>query len=300
MDSNDPIEKRYIFLANAVAFAAHIRRPNDHQLKAVASSSLPVTGGLAEASSGPQDYNEYISFASASTRASGDFADTRRAADFANGNHGDNDLSTLTFVETQVNSFKISTKLDGPPPAAGKPLTFSVDQLHLRLESSSDRHTQTAFRGLEAEFKTVTFNGQELLVSTAPEVCTQYETYDKLVAAYQEDARFRKQFGSLFYPMGNEKTGVTALLSKPTIPNAHGRVVGTIVTGLKWAGKPPEGTEITGNRLKIDGIGSIYFGEIIFEPYSRRLTLLRLQLGSINGGGGAACEGHTGGQSIPP
>ena len=299
MADTDPIEKRYIFLGNAVAFAAHIRRPTDRQLPAVASSALPVTGGLAEASSGPQDYNEYISFASASTRANGDFADARRAADFTSGNHGDNELSTVTFVETQLNSFKIATKQD-TPPGAGKPLTFSVDQLHLRLESSSDRHTQTAFRGLEADFKGVSFNGQELQVSTAPEVCTQYETYDKLSAAYQKDPKFRKQYSSLFYPMGNEKTGLTALLTKAVIPNAYGLVLGTVVTGLKWTGKAPEGTQITGNRLKIDGIGSIYFGEIIFEPYARRLTLLRLQLGSINGGSGAACEGHTGGQTYPP
>jgi len=300
MDNPQPIEKRFIFLGNAVAFAAHIRRPSDHQFKAVASSCLPVTGGLAEATSGPQSFQDVISFKAASTSAQGDFADTRRAVDFTHGNFGDNELSTQTFVDSRLSGLKISVVQDQPPGAAAKALTFMVDELHARLESASDRQNQTAFRGLEAIFQGVIVDGHELIVTTAPEVCTQYETYDKLVVAYQNDSDFRKRYGSLFYPTGNEKTGVGAMLSKASIPNAGGIILATVVTSLRWVKDPAPGTEIIANRLKIDGIGSIFFGEILFDHNARRLTLLRFQLGSPYGVDGSAVEAQSNGIPWPP
>jgi hypothetical protein len=300
MDTPQPIEKRFIFHANAVAFAAHIRRPTDFQFKAVASSCLPVTGGLAEASSGAQNLDEKIRFTSASTSARGDFADTRRAVDFTHGNFGENELSTQTFVDARLNGLTIAIEQDHPPTTAGKTVTFIAEQLHARLESSSDRRTPVAFRGLEATIKGVSVDGHELIVTTAPEVCTQHETYDKLVKAYQDDGNFRKQFGGLFYPTGHEKTGVGAILTKASIPNAGGIILGTVVTSLKWANQPAPGTEIRGNRLIIEGIGSIFFGEILYEHNARRLTLLRFQIGTPLGGDGSACDVQSNGTPWPP
>jgi len=302
MDRHQPIEKRFIFHANAVAFAAHIRRPADHQFQAVASSCLPVTGGLAQASSGPQNYQEIVSFRSASTNAHGDFADTRRAVDFTHGNHGENELSTNTFVDSKLSGLKIAVAQDHPPTASGKVLTFAAEELHARLESSSDRRNPIAFRSLEATIKGISINGRELLVSTAPEVFSQHETYEKLVKTYEEDGDFRKKFGALFYPTGHEKSGVGALLSKHTVPNSRGLIVATVVTGLKWSGPdaPLPGTTIQGNRLAIEGIGSIYFGELLIDHRSRRLTLLRFQLGSPVGADGAACDVQSNGDTWPP
>ncbi|MGH9696284.1 MAG: hypothetical protein ACRD5Z_19205, partial [Bryobacteraceae bacterium] len=87
--------------------AAHIRRPNDLFVRAVAPTYLPVTGGLAEAQASGQNFHEIISFESASTRALGDFADVHSAAGFTNGTHGKNELSTHTFVESTVNGLKV-------------------------------------------------------------------------------------------------------------------------------------------------------------------------------------------------
>jgi len=296
-----PIEKRFIFHANAVALAARIRRPKDFQIKAVASSCLPVTGGSAEASVSKQSFQDLISFDNASTSASGDYADTRRAVDFTKGNFGENDLSTVTIADAQLTGFRIIGARE-PTTAGGfpKPVTFMVKELHARLESASDRHNPVAFRGLDAIIQGVSVDGNELIVTTAPEVSTHYETYDKLVTAYQDDSNFRKQYGGLFYHTGHEKTGVGAMLSKSSIPGAGGTIVGTVVTSLKWAGPAAVGAEIAGNRLDVPGIGSIFFVEIIYEQNLRRLTLLRFQLGSPTGGDGSACEVQSNGQGWPP
>ncbi len=283
-----------------MAFAAHIRRPEDFQFKAVASSSLPVTGGLAEATSGRQTYKDFISFDTASSSALGDYADTRRAVDFTKGNFGDNELSTVTTVDSRLTGLKIVGMQDPPPAGTGKPVTFFVKELHARLESASDRHNPTAFRGLEAEIQGVTIDGHDLVVTTDPKVCTQHETYDKLVKDYQDDGNFRKQYGDLFYHTGHEKSGVGAMLSRASIPGAGGVIVGTVVTHIGWSGPAAPGVDIQGNRVHIPGIGTLFFGEIIYERNSRRLTLLRFQLGSPTGGEGSAAEVESNGQTWPP
>lgn len=322
----DPIEKRFAFFGNAVAFAAHIRRPADFQFKAVASSVIPVTGGLAEAVSERQSYRppnseaDILSFTAASTRATGDYTDPRRAVDFTNGNYADNELSTLTLVEARVSGFKIAI----PQDSAVR--TFEVEELLARLESTSDRRTPNAFRGLDAVFTNVTVNGNQLKVNTATDVFTQNETLEKLATTYEKNSDFRKQYGSLFYPTGQEQTGIAKLLWKPHL--SAELVVATVVTGFTWLTGPEAGKTIPGNRLDIDGIGSIYFGELLIEEEARRLTLLRLQLGSPNevpgaatpqaqtpspsappppppppskvGGEGSVCECHSNGTEIPP
>jgi hypothetical protein len=299
MDKPQPIEKRFIFHGNAVAFGAHIRRPRDFQIKAVASSDLPVTGGLAEASAGPLNHENIISFTSASSSAHGDFADSRRAVDFTHGNFSENELSTQTFCDARENGLKITVVQDQAPDV-GKPFTFAAETLHARLESASDRRTPIAFRGLEATITGVSINGLQLIVTTAPQVCTQHETYDKLVKAYQDDSNFRKQFGHMFYPTGHEKTGVGAILTKPSIPGAGGLIVGTVVSSMQWANQAPVGGAIQGNKLTFEGVGSFYFGEIIYQQNTRRLTLLRFQLGSPVGGEGAACDVGSNGEGWPP
>jgi hypothetical protein len=129
MSTDQKIEKRFIFRGNAVAFAAHIRRPFDLEIPAVASSCLPVTGGLATAEAGNATFQSQssqggsiFSFTSASTRATGDYTDKRRAIDFTHGNFGDNELSTVTLVEAKMSGFTIHSETPGAAPSfSGRP-----------------------------------------------------------------------------------------------------------------------------------------------------------------------------------
>jgi hypothetical protein len=55
-----------------------------------------------------------------------------------------------------------------------------------------------------------------------------------------------------------------------------------------------------GHILKIDHFGEISFGEIFAVCGTRTLTMLRLKLGSPNGGNGTVVEASTNGQPMPP
>jgi hypothetical protein len=301
MENKSDTEKRILFQGNSVAFAAHIRRPDDFEIPAVASSCLPVTGGLAEASSGPQRFRDVISFESASTRAYGDYADTRRAADFTHGNSEENQLPANTFVESNLKGLRFDFPLDAVGDAAPVIRTLTVDNLHVRLESTYDRRNPVSFRSLEVTIDGFAVDGHRLKVFTAAaDISEHCDTYEKLLKAYEQDSDFRKKYSGCFYPTGNEKTGLGGLLGKHEIPHGDGIVLGTVVTGLQWETEAARDTVIAGNRLEIKGIGTIFFGEVVYEEQGRRVTLLRFQLDSCHGGDGSAVEVRAFFQHWPP
>jgi hypothetical protein len=300
METQPPAEKRFIFQGTAVALAAHIRRPNDSFVPAVASSCLPVTGGLAEARVPAQRFGDRISFESAFSRAQGDFADLHRAAELTHGNHGENELPTNTFVEVGLSGLRIAI-----PQPAGAARILEAKTLHARLESTADRVNPVSFRSLEATFDGISIDGKILKVNTAPECFSRNETKDKLLKAL-ESSEFRKQYFHLFYPFVEEQHSLLGgllggLSGKHEAPHTKGPLYATVVSGISWQEKPPERpTRIQGNRLSIDGLGTLYFGEIFIDDNARRLTLLRFQLGSPDGGDGSACELQSNGGGWPP
>lgn len=304
MPIEKPPEKRFIFNGSAVAFAARIRRPDDHFVKAAAPSHLPVTGGLSEAhleGEGLADYHykNSITFKRAHSRAQGDFSDPRQAVQFTHGNHGQNSLRAETTVETTLEGLRIDAPAD---PEHGTPRrVFQVSKLHAYTASTSNRRDPISFHSLTAVFEGIsvstitgdTSDAAELKIHTATEVFTENDTKAKLMETYAKDGEFRKKFAACFHPIGANLPGILGnLLGRHEIPNAEkGPIVATFVTALEWVdGKVPAGTEVLNNRLTIPGLGRVYFGEIVVEEKSRRTTLLRFEFGSLQGGDGSACE----------
>src|SRR5690348_17296675 len=86
--------RRFVFRGNATGVSARIRRPLNLVLPVQAVSSLPTIGGVSESKVGPLvwgkrkrsgqggfriDSDTYVKFDSATTKASGDFADQDKA-----------------------------------------------------------------------------------------------------------------------------------------------------------------------------------------------------------------------------
>lgn len=313
MPIETPVETRFIFDGSAVAFAGRIRRPDDVFIKAAAPVHLPVTGGLSEAviegpDVPPYQYKNLITFSSAYSRAQGDYSDPRRAADFTSGNHGHNDLPANTALQSRLLALKVHGEAD---PTLGTPArVFAADHLEAYLASTSNRRDPNSFRSMSATFKGITLtttddkgtSTSELLVHTATEIFAANDTKEQLLATYRNDGDFRKKYAALFFPPGAALPGfLNTLLSKPEIPFAEqGPIVATFVTGLEWVGPAPAATEIQNNRLTISGLGRIFFGEIIIGEGTRRVTLLRFELGSTNGGDASAVEVAANGTKWPP
>ena len=64
----------------------------------------------------------------------------------------------------------------------------------------------------------------------------------------------------------------------------------TLVSEIAWADKPDPRATIQGNAIVIEDYGTVYFGEMYVTCYSRRITMVRFELGSPDGGDG--CSGR--------
>jgi hypothetical protein len=85
-----------------------------------------------------------------------------------------------------------------------------------------------------------------------------------------------------------------------SFPEVNGIVKVTIVQSLEWVGKPHPTATIHGHVVEVPNFGKLYFGEMFITGDSRRLTMVRFQLGSPVGGEVVACDGETNGETYPP
>jgi hypothetical protein len=74
-------------------------------------------------------------------------------------------------------------------------------------------------------------------------------------------------------------------------------VFSTIVTRLEWQkGRAYPGSTPRGiNGIYIPNLGAFYFGELIVQWSTRRLTMIRMELGSPTGGSGSVSDIDTNG-----
>jgi hypothetical protein len=287
-------ENRFLFHGNAVGFAAHIRRPDDFFVPTMAKSCLPVTGGVAEASEHNKCFHDIVSFESVSTRATGDFKKPKEVVAFTHGNHGDNELPTVTMVEGTLTGFKIEVRQPASTADAAPAIRkLKIDLLKARMENASNRSGSTTFHALDTEIKGASVDGHAFRVMTNPELFATHDTKKKLELAFQEKRKFHDDHGHHFFATGEGN-------EPGKLPQANGIVLCTVVKAIEWVNSPAPECEIDGNRLKISGIGSIYFGELLIEEDFRRLTLLRFQLGSPYGGEGSAVDVQSNGSWWPP
>jgi hypothetical protein len=276
------IERQVLFHGSALGLAAHIRRPNNYYLESVASSVLAITGGIAQAQvEGGQ--TGIISYGAVSTQASGDFVPSEDAVQFTHGNHCDNDLPLRTAVTTNVSGLV----LDVPQEHSGLHFfgksnrVVSMQQLSAVMENTSDRRRPNAFRKLDVAIDGVLVDDHKLIVETDTKLFTENSTKRKLSSALDDD-NFRSQCGNQI------------------IGEWPGIILATVVKRMYWAdGAPPE-TRIENNKLIINGVGSLYFGELIIQEGFRRIALVRLQLGSPDGGAGTVGQAETNSGTIPP
>ena len=109
----------------------------------------------------------------------------------------------------------------------------------------------------------------------------RYDTQSKLLTAADDPQFVQKSGGHLLMkPAGRGKAA-----APPTrLLQSYGTTYATIVRSIKWAGDPYPGATIEQHVVTVPDFGKIFFGELLITDQSRRLTMLRLELGSPIGG----------------
>ena len=272
------LTRRFVFHGDACAFSGRIVRPVDIVLESNGSSTLPVTGGRLRSQVPRSKFGDFVRFGTSSTLVEGLFDNAKDAVAASHGRMREADLTATTLVNAEVRDTIV-----GVEPV------LKIRRLRATLTSKSPQGSgEPSIRlGDDTVIEGVTIDKYALIVELNKGLYQRYDTHSKLRAA-ADDKRFVREHGPSLL-MSASVEGRPAPASGRLL-EASGGIYGSIVKSIRWSGKPYPGAEIDHHSVKIPDFGRVFFGEILVGRKWRRLTMLRVKLGSPIGGDMACCE----------
>jgi hypothetical protein len=284
--------RRFVFRGNAAAFGGRIVRPTDVVL-ALPGSSLPVTGGRSRADIPGRDFEGMVRFGSAATFAEGLFDDVQRQIALSHHKVREETLSMSTRAFATIRDLIV-----GPDDFGLDRPQLAVKRMVAELRSKSPKvgGLPPIVVANETDVQGVVFNEQYRLRIELHRVPFQrFETYDALVKAASTPA-FAREHGECLME-ADARGNVVPWSSKSAEKSS--RIYATIVRKIAWDGDAYPGSEIERHSVLIPEFGRLFFGELLITRDSRRLTMLRLELGSFEGGSAGGPDVDVGGTWSP-
>jgi hypothetical protein len=272
------LRRRFIFRGNGAAISGRIVRPTDTVLDSSTASSLTVAGGRSVSKAKATRFGEWVAFGAATTSAEGLFDDVKQQIEMSFGRVAEEALTTSTRVSADVTNLTVGDK----PKLTIKHLNGS-----LTSRSPTGSGEPAIAVGNDTAIDGVSIGGYGLVVDLAVPVFQKYDTRSKLLMAADDPQFVRRSGKSLFM---SSTVGGTPAPPAGRLAQSYGTIYATIVKSIKWAREPYPGAKIDQNLVIVPEFGKIFFGEILITDVSRRLTMLRLELGSPIGGALACAE----------
>jgi hypothetical protein len=144
---------------------------------------------------------------------------------------------------------------------------------HFNLGPASIRITEAVFGGTTG----MKLGGDRIEVVYNDDL-DKNPTFSGFQDKYQTNKAFFNRHQNKLNP-GNVSFG------DPIPRTPGGYAITSIVRQVKWRGKT-----YNGNTLTLAGFGTIYFGEVLMNENNRRLTMVRLHMGSDLGAHAAYAE----------
>jgi hypothetical protein len=272
------LRRRFIFRGNAAAIGGRIVRPTDLIIDSSTASSLTVAGGRSRSQTKATRFGEWISVGGAATSAEGLFDDVKQLVEVTHGRVAEDTLTTSTRVSADVTTLSVGDK---------PKLTIKRLRASLNAKSPAGSGEPAIAPGDETAIEGAAIGGHGLIVTLATTLFQKFDTRSKLLAA-ADDPQFVKRSGaSLFMKAA---VGGKAAPGEGRLISTSGTTYATIVRSIKWAAAPYPGAKIDQHVVTVPDFGKIFFGELLITDQSRRLTMLRLELGSPIGGFVACAE----------
>jgi hypothetical protein len=298
-----PDTPSYIFHAHAAVLGGRIIRigegPRGTFVKDgfidLPGASLTVVGGRSTANVTGDELSRRVRtavrFESGTAFAAGEFDDARAYFDSTLMPNAPRPPATTTKVSAAVQGVDVGLLARGNVRilADGIRGGFTARSERPGDELSIQLDRNTGFDGNLVTFIDAKGNRYELRVAVERDIFRKYDTYSA-IEQVAGSRTFVRDYAHVLHRAGRT-TGRAAVARVARTPD--GGVLGTIVRPLKWNGPAFPGSRIDPNRpnsVYVPGLGFVFFGEIIIEPQSRRLTMLRIRLGSPFGGDFAAAD----------
>ena len=234
--------RQFLYTGFAVGFAGRIKAPFDEVVEAQAPVSLGVTGGYSSARVENFRRHEIFSFASAHTQVSGIYSAKARAFETLMSGMLEG-LNILDMVKVDYMVGRLMSRHPEEPP--------------------EDRPDEPSINPVGSHFGKVRVAGFDLTPTIDVDLFNRVCSYTDLCREIGKDPDLRERF---HVPEGDDVT----------MPPARGLLVGSIVSGITGGGP---GVEIERNMAIVPGFGKLHFGEFVISQYSRRLVMLRAELG---------------------
>jgi hypothetical protein len=266
------LTRRFVFRGNASALAGQIYRPKTIIVDMDGASSLGVSGGRSQSHIKGRAFGDIIKFGSAFTLAQGLFDDPKKAYEVSNRkDRSQIELDATTTVTSELREL-----------AVGRKPVFTAKRIRGTLVSRKPDGSGEPSIAPERDtvIQGVAIGGFGLTVSLNVSLFQKYDTRSKIIAA-ADDPKFVRNNGNHLVP-GATIDGQP--MSRPGLVARYGVIYTTIVKEIEWDGKPYPGAKIDGHSVIVPDLGTIFFGELYVASSERRLTMVRFDLGSPDGG----------------
>lgn len=271
---------RFIFHGNAVAAEVIIHRiGSDRGIKASRTqgqSSLPVIGGHSESfveKSNPE-FAEVFSYGECRTLATGFVQDQ----------------SAITTVSASVRDLRM---INRPSPGEAddlRTIEFRAGVLGVSVRSTYPRKGQARIQYDTPQIEGLSLDNLPIEFELRRELL-EIHTMGEIEQRYRTDRAFFEDFRNAFM----RRRARPAPRFGSGIPRLRHHALTSVVRAIRWGGR-----RIEGHVLTKTGFGTIYFGEMLIHEYNRRLTLVRVKMGSDTDADGSFGESDPNGDWWPP
>ena len=269
-------QRRFLFNAHGMTLGGSITQPFKAEIEGQAATSLPIIGGFASSKAENFNLKDIISYRSAHTYVSG-----IRTED------GLHHTSTTCIVEG-LNILHVIT----------------ADAIIGRLSSKHGETGQPEITPLGSTFKNLRIAGQLVHVDLDHDRFAQHPTFEKLVAQCESQSKRgktatkTKEAPKPRYQWGLPSDEIPEKLEKGMlVPPGVGwyRSNGMLHTSMVKAVRPagpdsPSEESPYGYAFYVPHVGNVYLAEMYASAESKRLCMLRVELGSPVVGDAAVVE----------
>lgn len=272
--SHKPSERMFWFHGNAVAFGGQITSPVCETLDAQGSSVLPPTGGFASATAGPFDYRGIVSFERVSSVVTGRTAEHNGVA------------TRDTLVTSVVEGFNV---LD----------VVTADRVVARMTSThSEKDDEPQMLPFGSYFENLRIGGHPVELKPYPDLVRHGRYTD--VASKCSDRFLDGQGNPVSLGKGSKLRMGKWSPGAPSPVFEDQLLLAPLFDAGTRNGYAPPGCEMRGaNGIHVPGFGTVYLGEYLISRFSRRLTMLRIELGCPVEGTIVAAHGGINGNDYP-
>jgi hypothetical protein len=257
--------RMFLYHAHGLALGGTITQPFKAEIESHAATSLPIVGGFASAKTENYRLRDIVSYRSAQTYVSGIQTD--------DGRH--------TVASCTIEGLNI---LD----------VITADAIVGRLSSKHSETGQPEIITLGSSFVNLKIAGKPVDVDLDNDLFIAHPTYDKLVShldpqGKQAKAAAKAKSPAKFrYAWGQSNDQPPEQLEKgmliPTGAESHlanGILHTSLVKQVRPVGSNNSAQELPyAYAIQIPHVGRVYLGELFVSADSKRLTMLRVELGS--------------------